>query len=70
MSWKVINEILGLAIADTDFYEELRRDPLKAIQAQGFQLLEEEKQAFTSLQLDDLSTLSQHLTELFGSEQP
>lgn len=39
MSWKVINEILGLAIADADFYEELRRDPLKAIQIHGFPLL-------------------------------
>lgn len=69
MSWKTINEILGLAIADADFYDELRRDPLRAIQKQGFQLLEEEKQAFARLQVDDLSTLSQQLLELFGSEQ-
>jgi hypothetical protein len=70
MSWKIINEILGLAIADADFYEALRRNPLQAIQEQGFPLIEEEKQAFASLQVDDLSTLSQHLLELFYSEQP
>lgn len=70
MSWKTINEILGLAIADADFYDELRRDPLQAIQQQGFQLLEEEKQAFARLQVDDLSTLSRQLMELFGSKQP
>lgn len=54
MSWKTINKIISLASLDPVFCETLLRDPISAIETQGFELTCEERkalQACTSLTL-------------------
>lgn len=54
MSWKTINEILALASVDPTFREALQRDPLTAVETQGFELTGAEQRVFqecTSLPL-------------------
>jgi len=46
MSWKTINEILALASMDPAFREALQSDPLSAVEAQGFELTDEERHVF------------------------
>jgi hypothetical protein len=47
MSWKTINRILGQAAIDPDFRQRLQHDPLTALAAEGFELTQEEQEAFT-----------------------
>jgi hypothetical protein len=61
MSWKMINQILGLALADSEFWQELQHDPLAAVQKQGFELTAEEKEVFCKASTADLTLFSQYL---------
>jgi len=49
MSWKTINEIICLASLDPIFCEALRRDPISAIEAQGFELAGAEREVLQEL---------------------
>ena len=49
MSWKTINEIICLASLDPIFREDLQRDPLSAIEAQGFELTGAEREVLQEL---------------------
>lgn len=69
MSWAVINQILGLATADPDFWQEFQRNPLIAVQKQGFELTIEEKEVFCNAGTTDLTLFSQYLlTQLVSPE--
>lgn len=61
MSWKSINEMLGLAIIDPDFCKTLLANPLFAAQQQGFALTEEEQKILSEIHEDELFKLSRRL---------
>lgn len=63
MSWKIVNQILGLAAIDKKFAQELLTEPLAAIQARGFQLTDEEQEAFRLISARTMSELSQQLLQ-------
>lgn len=63
MSWKIINQILGLAAVDKEFAQALLREPLAAVQERGFQLTAEERQAFSTISASNLQEFSQHLLQ-------
>lgn len=69
MSWKVVNEILSLALIDQDFCRELLADPLTAVRRYGFQLTEHEQQVMGQIKVNDLTRLSQHIMEQLAPEQ-
>lgn len=68
MSWKSINEILGLAIVDPDFCKALLADPLFAAQQEGFALTEEEQKILSEIHEDQLFKLSQQLMTRLAQE--
>ncbi len=63
MSWKTINHILGLAAVDHQFWQELKKDPLAASQARGFELTSEEEQVLSSIEASTLAEFSQRLLD-------
>lgn len=69
MSWKEINEILGLATIDPDFCQALLHNPLLAVEEQGFKLTEKEAQVLGSTHAKDIYELSQHLIDQLHDEQ-
>lgn len=69
MSWRVINQILGLAAVDQEFAQELLKEPLTAIWAQGFQLTPEEQKVFSEVSANTLRELSQHLLQELNHSQ-
>ena len=54
MSWKIINEILGLAIVDPTFQGKLLASPLSAVQERGFDLTPEETDILQCIHAHDL----------------
>ncbi len=68
MSWKAVNEILGLASVDQDFYQGLQTNPLAAVQERGFVLTPEEQEVFRSIVFSNLQELSQLLLEKLGPD--
>jgi hypothetical protein len=63
MSWITVNKILGLAATDQDFYQDLQKNPLEAVQTWGFELTIEEQEVFRTLQINDLAAFSQQILE-------
>lgn len=63
MSWKVINQILGLAAIDREFAQKLLQDPLAAVRTQGFQLTPEEQKTIEEISASSLREFSQHLLQ-------
>ena len=63
MSWKVINQILGLAAIDKEFAHKLLQDPLAAVRTQGFQLTSEEQKTIREISASNLREFSQHLLQ-------
>lgn len=70
MSRKIINEILALASLDTAFREALQRDPLSAVEAQGFALTSEECQIFQEYAPLPLVEFCQRLLERLPPSPP
>lgn len=66
MSWKTINQILGLAAVDQQFWKELKKDPLTVCQNRGFELTAEEKAVLSRIHADTLSEFSQRLLDELG----
>lgn len=66
MSWQTINEILGLAIIDQSFAQQLLSDPLEALLRRGFHLTAEEQKTLCECQWETLQELSQYLIEKLG----
>jgi hypothetical protein len=67
MSWRIVNRILGLAAADPVFWQAFQRDPLATIQEHGFELTEEEREAFRTMNTEDLAVCCQSLLEQLAS---
>lgn len=61
MSWKAINEIIGLAATDDDFAQKLLIRPVETAEKWGYQLTPEEQEAFRLSASDTLSSFSQKL---------
>lgn len=61
MSWQIINEILGLATIDKEFARELLKNPLTAVQKQGFQLTPKEQEVFNTISANTLQEFSRDL---------
>ncbi len=68
MSWQTINKILVLATIDSVFAKLLLKEPQKALNAYGIELLPEELTTLCMCQAQTLPELSQHLTEKLNSE--
>lgn len=70
MSWKAINELIGLATVDPAFYEQLLVQPLKAIQERGFELTPYELGLIETIQANDIVEFGQQLVAKLGPQQP
>ncbi len=63
MSWKIINQILGLAAVDKEFAQALLKEPVAAVQARGFQLTPEEQEVFSGISASNMHEFSQRLIQ-------
>jgi len=70
MSWEIVNQILGLAVIDKKFAQELLQDPLAAVQRRGFQLTPEEQRVFSTISAQSLHEFVQHLIQELKQGQP
>ena len=61
MSWKVLNEILGLASIDQEFCHKLLKHPVEAIKKKGFTITNEEKKVLNNIQAQDIFDFSDQL---------
>lgn len=61
MSTETVKEIIGRAIAETEFLELLFRDPDEALK--GYDLTQEECITLKSIQRDDFNTVASELAE-------
>jgi len=68
MSWKTINAILGLAVIDEAFCQELLKNPVEAIKQRQFVLTREEEEKLSTIVARDLSEFSQQVLVLFEQE--
>jgi hypothetical protein len=68
MSWKTINRILGLAAVDQHFWQALQKDPLTAIQEQGFELNLEEQAILNQIAVESLPEFSQRLLDVLAPD--
>lgn len=66
MSWKVINEIIGLAAVDPDFCQELLTNSSSAIQKKGFQLTAAEFEILCSIKVNNIAEFGQVVLEKFA----
>ena len=69
MSWKTINAILGLAIVDEAFCQELLKNPVEAIQQKRFVISKEEEEKLRGVTARDLSDFSQQVLILFEQKE-
>lgn len=63
VSWKTINQILGLACVDSEFWQALQQDPVTTIKAQGFELTVQEQEVVAEAASLNLPEFCQHLLE-------
>ncbi len=69
MSWRVINQILGLASVDQDFCRALLDNPLKASAEKGFELTPEERNVLANIQAQDIYEFSQAVVNKLGQSR-
>ncbi|EFH88900.1 Os1348 family NHLP clan protein [Ktedonobacter racemifer] len=67
MSWKTINQILGLATADQEFWKALQTNPLATIHSQGFELTAEEQEVFKNMEAETISEFCRYLLDKLSS---
>lgn len=70
MSWKTINEILALASLDPAFRDAFQRDPVSAVEAQGFTLTDEERRVFLECMSLSLAEFCQGLLARLAPPPP
>lgn len=71
MSWNTINEILGLAVTNEGFAQELIANPLEAVRRRGYQLTIAEQEAFRLSSSQTLDRFTRNLlTHLPQKAQP
>lgn len=68
MSWKTINQILGLACIDSEFWQALQKDPVITIKVQGFDLTAQEQEVVVEAASLNLPEFCQHLLEKLAPE--
>ncbi|HEU5378447.1 MAG TPA: Os1348 family NHLP clan protein [Ktedonobacteraceae bacterium] len=68
MPWKNINQILGLACIDPEFWRALQKDPFAAIQTQGFELTPEEMVMLSKIMTSDLDEFCQGVVDRFAPD--
>ncbi|GCE23077.1 Os1348 family NHLP clan protein [Dictyobacter kobayashii] len=68
MTWTIINRILGQAALDKSFEKEFLRDPVVAAKRLGYELTDEEIEAFAQSKADTLSAFSKNLLHLLPSQ--
>ncbi|GCE31281.1 hypothetical protein KDA_67650 [Dictyobacter alpinus] len=66
MTWKTINEILGLASIDPEFCEHLLANPIAAIDSKGYLLTIEERRVLYNIQAKDIYDFSTQLLRKTG----
>lgn len=69
MSWKTLNRILGLALVDQQFWNELKKDPVATCENRGFDLSLEEKAVLSRIHVGTLTEFSQHLLDEFDNQR-
>lgn len=70
MSWKTINQILGLASINHTFRQQLQEDPQTALEARGFELTPEELEAFRAFVSLPFAQFCQYLLETLPPDEP
>lgn len=68
MSWQKLNEIVGMAMIDQVFSQQLLENPLDALHARGIQLPKEEQELLCGSQARSIQELSQYLITKHASE--
>lgn len=61
MSWKAVNQILGLASINPVFKQQLQQEPLAAIELHGFELTPVELEVFKRFASLPFPQLCEHL---------
>jgi hypothetical protein len=69
MSWKTVNRILGQAAIDPEFRQMLQKDPLAALEAQGFELTPEEQEVLTKFSSLPFPEFCQRLLEELAPDE-
>jgi hypothetical protein len=69
MSWEIVNQILGLAAVNQEFAQALLKEPLAAIQKQGFRLTSDELRVLSEVSPKNLRELSQCLIRELNHEK-
>lgn len=59
MSWNSINEMIGLALIDPDFCQELLDNPVGAAQTRGVDLTPKELDVLSKIHVDNIFEFSQ-----------
>ncbi len=69
MSWQTINNVLGLAMIDELFADQLLKEPREALSTYGIQLPSNEMEILCTCQARTLPELSQQLLKKLGPNQ-
>ncbi|HLG64417.1 MAG TPA: Os1348 family NHLP clan protein [Ktedonosporobacter sp.] len=70
MSWNSINELIGLALIDSDFCQELLDDPVAAAQKRGVELTSQEQDVLSKIHVDDIFEFSQIVLDKLAPGNP
>jgi len=68
MSWKVMNQILGMALVDQQFWKELKEDPIAVCRSRGLELTPEEEAVLSRIHAETLTEFSQRLLDEFSNQ--
>lgn len=69
ISWKTINQIIGLPTINPAFRQQLQEDPLAALEEQGVTLTPEELAVFKSFASLPFAQFCERLSEEFAPEE-
>ncbi len=65
MSWKNLNEMIGMAAIDQQFCQKLLQSPISAIDEQGYVLTPEEREIVATIRAADIQEFCEQLLALF-----
>ena len=69
MSWKIVNQIIGLASIDLNFQKKLQQDPEAALAAQGIDLPPEELEVLRQCATLPFPQFCQRLQEIMAPDE-
>jgi len=70
MSWNSINELIGLALIDSDFCQELLDNPVAAAQTRGVELTSQEQDVLSKIHVDDIFEFSKIVLDKLAPGNP